>query len=104
MAKEARITYKILLLVHKVLRGQFQMKLNYKSFNGRPDEYLMLETPNFQTKFGKRLFEYNGSRLWNALPVRVRSEENIDAYKKSVKTLLFTSHDQLKRTAFKYQT
>ena len=101
---EARITYKILLLVYKVLRGQFYMKLNYKRFNGRPEEYLMLETPNFQTKFGKRLFEYNGSRLWNALPVRIRSEENIDVYKKSLKTLLFTDHEQLKRTAFKYQT
>ena len=81
--------------MYKVLHGQFYMKVNYKAFNGRPDEYLMLETPNFQTKFGKRLFEYNGSRMWNALPVQVRSEENIDTYKKSLKTLLFTSQEQL---------
>ena len=80
------------------------MKMNYKSFNGRPDEYLMLETPNFHTKYGKRLFEYNGSRLWNALPVHIRSAEDVDEFKKSVKTLFFTNYDQFKRTAFKYRT
>ena len=101
---EARIMFKILLLVYKVVRGQFKMKLSYKSFNGRPDEYLMLETPNFQTKYGKRLFEYNGSRMWNALPVHLRCEEDIDRFKTAVKTLLFTSHEQFKRTAFKYRT
>ena len=101
---EARITFKILLLVYKVVRGKCNMELKYKSFNGRPDEYLMLETPNFQTKYGKRVFEYNGSRLWNSLPVKIRSEENVEVSKKAVKTLLFTSHDQLKRTAFKYRT
>ena len=101
---EARIMFKILLLVYKVLRGQFSMKLSYKSFNGRPNDYLLLETPNFQTKYGKRLFEYNGARMWNALPVQIRSEENIDNFKKAVKTLLFTNYKQLKQTAFKYNT
>ena len=79
------------------------MKLTYKSFNGRPDDYLKLETPNFNTKYGKRLFEYNGSRLWNALPLVVRMEEDIEKYKKHVKTILFAGHNELKRTAYKYQ-
>ena len=99
---EARITFKLLLLVFKVLHGQFEMKLSYKSFNGRPDDYLKLETPNFKSKHGKRLFEYNATRLWNALPVNIRSEEDIDKYKKAVKTLIFTKHTEFKRTAFKY--
>ena len=80
------------------------MKLSYKSFNGRPNVFLLLETPNFQTKYGKRLFEYNGSRMWNALPVHIRSEENIDNFKKAVKTVLFTNYKQFKQTAFKYNT
>ena len=80
------------------------MKLTYKTFNGRPDDYLLLDTPNFKTKYGRRLFEFNGSRWWNALPVHIRSEEDVEKYKKLVKTLLFTNHDKLKRTAFKYQT
>ena len=101
---EERITFKIILLVYKVIRGQCGMNLSYKTFNGRPNDYLLLETPNFKTKYGKRLFEFNGSRLWNALPVHIRCEENIDQYKKLVKTLLFTDHEGLKNSAFKYRT
>ena len=101
---EVRITFKILLLVFKVIRGMCNMTLRYKSFNGRPDDFLLLETPTFKTKYGKRLFEYNGSRWWNALPVNVRMEENIEVYKKMIKTLLFADYDKLKRTAFRYQS
>ena len=101
---EARITFKILLLVYKVIRGQCNMQLTYKSFNGRPDDYLLLETPNFKTNYGKRLFEYNGSRLWNALPVHIRSEDQIEKYKTAVKTMLFTGHERFKQIAFKYRT
>ena len=101
---EARITFKMLLLMFKVVKGQFNMNIKYKSFNGRPDEYLMLETPNFHTKHGKRLFEYNGTRLWNALPLHVRTEEDIEKFKTHVKTMLFADYDSFKRTAFKYKS
>lgn len=101
---EATITFKILLLVFKVIRGMCNMTLRYKGFNGRPGDFLLLETPTFKTKYGKRLFEYNGSRWWNALPVNVRMEEDIEVYKKMIKTLLFADYDNLKRIAFKYQS
>ena len=78
--------------------------LQYKRFNGRPDDYLLLETPNFKTVYGKRLFVYNGSRLWNALPVKVRAQEDIEKYKAMVKTLLFEGYDELIRKAFKYES
>ena len=47
---EKRIIFKILLLVHKVVRGQCNMTISYKSFNGRPEDYLLLQTPCFKTK------------------------------------------------------
>ena len=75
---EKRIIFKILLLVHKVVRGQCNMTISYKSFNGRPEDYLLLQTPCFKTNYGRRTFEYNGSRLWNALPVDMRMEENVE--------------------------
>ena len=102
---DARITFKILLVVYKVVRGICSENINiaYKSFNGRPGDCLMLETPVFKSKYGQRIFEYNGSRLWNALPVEMRMEENIEHYKKSLKTLLFNGNEELKRRAFKYQ-
>ena len=99
---EARIMFKILLLMYKIVKGLVNINITYKSFNGQHDEYLMLETPNFNTKYGKRIFEFNGSRLWNALPVNVRSEEDIIKYKTIIKTLLFSNQQQFKRTAFKY--
>ena len=81
---DARITFKILLLVHKVVRGMCNMSLSYKAFNGRPEDELKLVTPTFNTKYGERLFEYNGSRLWNSLPVHVRKEEDTEVYKKMI--------------------
>ena len=103
---EARITFKILLLVYKVLKGQCSknLELKYKSFNGRPEDYLLLETPNFKTCYGKRIFAYNGSRLWNALPVEVRAVDDVEKFKKLVKTILFDGNDGLMKRAFKYKT
>ena len=60
------------------------LTLTYKSFNGRPSDFLLLDTPNVNTKYGKRLFEYNGSRLWNALSFDVRNAENIEYFKKKL--------------------
>ena len=101
---ETRITYKILLLVHKVVRGicSENLSITYKSFNGRPSDDWLLNTPNFKTKYGKRIFEYNGTRLWNALTPEMRKEENIKKYKTMLKTLLYDGDTELKRRAFKY--
>ena len=102
---ESRIIFKTILLVFKVVKGicSDNLKLKFKSFNGRSNDFLMLETPNFKTKYGKRVFEYNGSRLWNALPYKMRVEENIDCFKKCLKTLLFDGTEDLKKRAFQYQ-
>ena len=78
------------------------LTLKFKSFNGRPDDFLLLDTPNFDTKYGKRLFAYNGTRLWNALPLTVRNEEDIVTFKKKIKTMLFDGCDEFKKSAFKY--
>ena len=101
---DARIVFKILLLVHKVLRGKCSnnLTLRYKGHNCRPSDEMMLITPQFKTMYGKRLFEYNGSRLWNALPPKVRKEEDTEQYKKKIKTILFEGCCDLKRKAFKY--
>ena len=103
---ESRVLFKIILLVFKVLKGMCSdnLKLRYKSFNGRSEDFLKLETPTFRTKYGERTFEWNGSRLWNALPYEVRILEDVEVFKKRVKTILFVEVDELKRTAFKYKT
>ena len=101
---EARIIFKVLLLVFKVIKGQCSDNLTFqfKAFNGRPNDFLLLKTPNFNTKYGKRIFEYNGSRLWNALPVDIRMVEDVGTFKTKIKTLLFDGCEDLKNRAFKY--
>ena len=101
---EARVTFKVLLIVYKVIYGLClqEFELRYKGFNGRPDDFLLLQTPTFNTAYGKRVFAYHGSRLWNALPTNVRAEGNIEQFKRSVKTILFEGNEELKRRAFRY--
>ena len=44
---------------------------------------------------------YNESRLWNALSVCVRSEEDVDKFKKFVKKMLFDGFSELMRKVYK---
>ena len=101
---ECRIIFKTILLCYKVIKGTCSenLQVQYKQFNGRSSDSLLLETPNYKTKYGKRLFDYNASRLWNALPVELRTEESVVEFKNKLKTLLFDGSEELKRRAFKY--
>ena len=62
----------------------------------------MLETKHVNSRYGQRTFDYVGPRLWNALPVNIRSEEDGEKFKSMVKTLLFDRTEDLKKRAFKY--
>ena len=103
---EARVIFKILLLVYKCINGtcsaNLSQKLKYKKFNCRPNDYLLLETMQVSTKYGRRTFAYAGPRLWNALPLETRSEEKMESFKRQIKTLLFTDTEEFKRNAFRY--
>ena len=103
---ESRIIFKLLLIVHKCVWGlcsaNISNKSKYKKHNCRPNDYLLLETRKVQTKYGKRTFEYAGPRLWNALPLEVRTEEKRECFKKRIKTMLFKDTEGFKRKAFQY--
>ena len=101
---ESRIIFKILLLVHKVVTGHCSanLRIKYKTHCCRPQEHLMLETKHVNSKHGQRTFDYVGPRLWNALPVHIRSEEDVGKFKGLLKTLLFDGTEDLKKHAFKY--
>ena len=87
------------MIVYKCINGNYSKNLNidYKKYNCRANEYLLLEPKNAKTKHGKRTFDYAGPRLWNALPLHVRTEENIEKLKKCVKTILFDDIDSFKK-------
>ena len=60
----------------------------------------MLETKGANTKYGKRIFTYTGPKLWNALPLEIREENNIEKFKQKVKTLLFEGIEKFLEHAF----
>ena len=101
---ESRIIFKVLLLTYKSVYGRSSenLALPYKTHNCRPQDHLLLETKMVNTKYGKRTFQYAAPRLWNALPVEVRSCDNVEQFKKKIKTILFEGTNELKRRAYKY--
>ena len=101
---ESRIIFKILLLTFKRINGlcSQNLKIEYKAYNCRPQDYLLLETKPANTKHGKRTFDYAAPRLWNALPLEVRMEENVENFKKRIKTILFDGTEELKQRASMY--
>ena len=101
---ESRIIFKLLLLIYKYIKGRIpsHYNLQYKSHNTHPNDYLLLKTTNYKTRYGKRSFSYSAPRLWNALPLHVRIEEKIDSFKSMVKTILFSDTEGFLRKAFKY--
>ena len=102
---DARMIFKTILIVYKVIRGVCSdgIKLNFQQVDGRRGDALLLETPHFKTKYRKRIFAYNGTRLWNALPIDIRKETNMEEFKKRLKTILFDGCDKLKMDAFKFE-
>jgi hypothetical protein len=66
---------------------------------GRAADDMLLETPHYKTKFGRRIFEFNGSRLWNSLPNYLLAEKDIDKSKKCPETPLFKNCDEIKDRA-----
>ena len=103
---ESRIIFKMLLLVHKSIQGKCSknLELPYKKYNCRPDDFLMLETKRCKTKYGERTFAWAAPRLWNALPLKMRVEQNTILFKKLLKTLLFNGTGGFCKKAFCYTT
>ncbi len=101
---ESRIIFKILLLVYKSIQGTCSknLVLDYKQYNCRPEDFLKLQVKFAKTKYGERTYDYFAPRLWNALPLHIRTEEKIEEFKKKIKTLLFQNTEGFKAIAFQY--
>ena len=105
MRIESRVIFKILLLVYKGIQGKSSknLQLDFKTHNYRPEDFLKLKTRFCTSTYGRRTFKYNAPRLWNALPLHIRSEEKLETFKKLVKTLLFRDTESFKAKAFLYR-
>ena len=103
---ESRIVFKLLLFVHKSSWGCCSNNISdlvtYKNYC-RSEDHLLLSTKVARTKHGKRAFSFIGPRLWNLLPLDIRTEENTECFKKRLKTLLFTETNEILNKALCYE-
>ena len=67
---------------HKIVIGHCQESLSLKVKDGhkRGNEIIKLEEQSYQSVYGRRMFAYNGPRLWNVPPGDNRMEKNTDNF------------------------
>ena len=91
-----RIIFKVLLLVYKGLNclapNYISELLHYRTSSRslRSSSQRLLSIPRTSLKtYGDRAFSVAGPRLWNKLPLLLRSSNTLTVFKKNLKTYLF---------------
>ncbi len=90
-----RIIFKILLFtfkcLHKLAPAYLQDLLTWRQPNGlRSDNKLLLHVPKSRlVTYGDRAFSVAAPKLWNALPLSVKSNISLCKFKRDLKTYLF---------------
>ena len=88
-----RIVFKVLVTVHKCLSGNAPVDIKEMIKFAQSGRTMKLEVKKCNGVMGDRAFSVCGPRLWNALPFRLRMVEELDLFKKALKTYLFTDGD-----------
>ena len=89
-----RIKFKIILLTHKALHQQSPIYIHDLIRRYSTSSYAFRRCPaNFNLKsYGSRAFAVSTPELWNKLPVDIRSCDNLNLFKRKLKTHLFTNY------------
>ncbi len=90
------VQFKILVLTFRALHGQapnyiadlIKPYTSARSLRSSGQNLLMVPRTCFKTR-GDRSFKATAPRLWNELPLDLRSLDSVDAFKKHLKTYLF---------------
>ena len=96
---QSRIHYKILLLVFKSLNklapeymsNLLQFYTPGRSLRSVNKEQLVIPNSRLKT-FGDNSFQVCAPRLWNQLPIHIRTASSLELFKKLLKTYLFNNH------------
>ena len=91
-----RIEFKILLLTYKALHGlapeylQELVRIHKPNVSLRSSskQYLARSKPKLKT-YGEKSFSFASHHLWNNMPEPIRKAENVNIFKKALKTHLF---------------
>ena len=94
-----RVEFKVLCMTFKALKGLAPRYLRDLLHYYEPTRPLcsegknLLLVPKTRLKtFGDRAFSVQAPRLWNKLPIEIRTAPSLDVFKKMLKTHLFTQH------------
>ena len=96
---KAKIVYKICVLTYQAIKTgkpeylksmlrQYEVATNMV-IRHAADEHRLNE-PRCNSEIGATAFMYSAPRLFNALPMHVKTSDNITIFKKGLKTQLFT--------------
>ena len=85
-----RIIFKICLIVHKCIWGLAPDSLKSMIVIANPRTFKLVEK-KFRSAYGERAFSRIGPKLWNNLPLHVRMENDINKFKKLIKSYLITN-------------
>ena len=93
-----RIQYKIIVMVFKCLHNLAPDYLSImirkpnraRTTRASQDETLLAVPPTKLKTFADRSFSVAGPKLWNQLPLNLRTLSTLDAFKAALKTFLFT--------------
>ena len=92
-----RINFKVAVLVYGLLNSHQPTYLT-DLLSHRPAartlrsaDYQLLDQPRCATAFGGRAFAVTAPRIWNAIPLDIRSAPSVDAFRRQLKTYLFTN-------------
>ena len=90
-----RIRFKILILVYKSLHNMAPLYLtemfHYKqtSYRLRSQNHLILYVPKSKLTYGDRSLQISGSKLWNDLPLSIKSAQSLKQFHTLLKTHFF---------------
>ena len=91
-----RLEYKVLLLTHKTINNKGPSYLKDQLEEHMPRRHLRSGTMSLlsipasnNTKYSKQSFKHCAPKLWNSLPMDLRTEENLRTFKNKLKTHLF---------------
>lgn len=83
-----RIYFKLLLIVHKCLNHKAPDSLSALLTFGDSDRTKKLHETKSKSKYGDRAFSHAGPKVWNRLPMSIRTEEDTVKFKKMLKSFL----------------
>ena len=102
---ERRIYFKYLALIWKCLNNKAPLGLSSKICLESPSN-MLLDTSIFLpfTAYGRRAFSYLAPRLWNALPLELRTIPELNRFKASLKHFLFDTFSDYLHNVDPYTT